>query len=353
MGFKRAGLRILWANDIDKDACETFEANHPRVIHRGDLKESLKELSGLKGVHLVFGGPPCQGFSVAGKMDPKDERSTLLWSFLDVVAAVKPNGFVCENVKALGRLKKWADTRSRFIARAKEIGYGCAFVVLDSSEFGVPQRRERVFFIGVRGRAVSGDSLLARFEGKKKTPVTVRQAIQHLGPAGTPSNEMTCKARITMASNPIMRKSPYAGMMFNGLGRPMGIDGFSATLPASMGGNKTPIIDEANLHGSAQENWIIGYHKHLQGGGETLPFESAPARLRRLTIKEAALIQTFPPDYKFKGSKSSIYQQIGNAVPCSLAEAVAKVALEEIEEKPLPKPKAGHGIQGDLFTEIG
>ena len=124
-----------------------------------------------------------------------------------------------------------------------------------------------------------------------------------------------------------MRKSPYAGMMFNGLGRPMNLDAVSCTLPASMGGNKTPIIDSQLLADANSDDWIKNYHDGLADGSIIPEYRPAPERLRRLTINEAALIQTFPRDYVFMGTKSAIYTQIGNAVPCKLAECVARSTL--------------------------
>ena len=112
-------------------------------------------------------------------------------------------------------------------------------------------------------------------------------------------------------------------MLFNGAGRPINLDEYSNTLPASMGGNKTPIIDDEALYDN-KENFVVGYHRKIVKGKKAT-FKEAPKRLRRLTIKEAAAIQTFPTDYKFTGPMSSQYKQIGNAVPVKLAEAVAKV----------------------------
>lgn len=129
-----------------------------------------------------------------------------------------------------------------------------------------------------------------------------------------------------------MRKSPYAGMYFNGQGRPINIDGYSNTLPASMGGNKTPFIDEEYLYGSAECDWVIDYHKSLLEGTIEPKFEEAPKRLRRITIKEAARIQSFPDDYIFCGNKGKIYTQIGNAVPCRLAEAVARAVIKYLNQ---------------------
>ena len=104
---------------------------------------------------------------------------------------------------------------------------------------------------------------IQNIEQKKSQPKTIRETISRLGPAGTPNNPMTCTARVTLALNPIMSKSPYAGMIFNGMGRPLNLEGVSNTLPASMGGNKTPIVDEELLHFNAKDNWIEEYHKAL------------------------------------------------------------------------------------------
>lgn len=94
------------------------------------------------------------------------------------------------------------------------------------------------------------------------------------------------------------------------------------------GGNKTPFVDEEYLYGDAKEDWVVDYHKGLVDGSIVPEFKEAPGRLRRITINEAIRIQTFPDDYIFKGNKGKIYTQIGNAVPCKLAEAVAKTVID-------------------------
>lgn len=335
VGFKKAGVNIVWSNELDKDACNTYEANHPEsTLFRGDIRNAFNELEAYKGTDIIFGGPPCQGFSVAGKMDPNDERSTLIWTYLDVVRIIKPKAFVLENVSALAKLEKWKDVRTKMFQIANEMGYSCYPFLLNSSNYGVPQKRERVFFIGLLNKDIDVEKMLKRINVQEKPTKTIRETISHLGPAGSPNNPHTCEARITLASNPVLRKSPYAGMIFNGMGRPLDIEGIANTLPASMGGNKTPIIDEALLYHSASDNWIVDYHSKLMEG--IMPeFTDAPSRLRRITLKEAALIQTFPEDYIFKGSKSAVYRQIGNAVPCLLAQAVASAVIDELDSKPI------------------
>jgi DNA (cytosine-5)-methyltransferase 1 len=132
-------------------------------------------------------------------------------------------------------------------------------------------------------------------------------------------------------------------LLFNGQGRPLNPDGYSCALHASMGGNKTPMIDQDHCY-FGQDSWVEWYHGHLTAGGA--PLATAPKRLRRLTIDEAIRIQTFPPDYQFIGSQSSIYRQIGNAVPCDLAQVVATVVAnclmqgEKRRLRPLGHPDA-------------
>jgi DNA (cytosine-5)-methyltransferase 1 len=337
VGFIRAGVDIVSANDIDKDACLTYEVNHPEgIIKCGDINQSLTDIRQFEGVDIVFGGPPCQGFSVAGKMNPDDPRSKLLWVFMEAVEFTKPRAFICENVKALAVLDKWAEIRQKLFHFASQLGYKYKLVVLNSSDFGVPQSRERMFLIGFRD-VEDISNLEAQFDRYKKPSPTVRDILLPLGVAGSKNNQRICSAKVTIAAKPVMRRSPYAGMMFNGQGRPLNPDGYSCALHASMGGNKTPIIDEEHCYYD-QDSWVEWYHSYLMKGGEPLPLDAAPKRLRRLTIDEALRIQTFPHDYQFIGRQSSVYRQIGNAVPCDLAQVVAQVVRDFLVNPRLVMP---------------
>ncbi len=334
IGFERAGVKTVFANELMKEAAETYNANHPgNVMVNDDINNVIDTLEEFRGADFVFGGPPCQGFSVAGKMDPDDERSKLIFTFLDVVEKVQPKAFVMENVKALGILEKWEPIRKKYLERAQSMGYSCIPIILNATEYGVSQKRERVFFIGIKG---NGDPFFEYHmrdlieQQKQKAPI-VKELLQSLGHAGTEMNPDTCTAKITFATRPIMRKSPYAGMYFNGQGRPIDVDGYANTLPASMGGNKTPFIDEEYLYGEAESDWVVEYHKGLLDGTIIPEFKDAPNRLRRITINEAARIQSFPDDYVFCGNKGKIYTQIGNAVPCKLAEVVAKAVIKYMQ----------------------
>ena len=325
VGFERAGFKVEWANDLNKAACATYALNHPGKISCGPIQDFLDSVTQFSGVDLVFGGPPCQGFSVAGKMDPDDERSQLLWRFFEVIEIARPAAFVCENVKALAKLSKWGRVRRRMFERANALGYECRLVVLDARHFGVSQGRERMFLLGSRigGIERTEEALDAH---RCEAPI-LRRLFDGLGKAGSKTNSRTCSAKITIATSPVMRRSPYAGMLFNGQGRPLNPDGYASTMHASMGGNKTPIIDELHFQGE-EPSWIEWYHSHLMNGGTPLGFEDAPDRLRRLTLDEAIRIQTFPIDYRFYGTQSQVFTQVGNAVPCDLAWAVGKVMGE-------------------------
>ena len=328
VGFKAAGFEIVAANELDKHACETFQANHPdTLLLEGDIDNCGADLNEFTGIDVVFGGPPCQGFSVAGKMDPDDPRSKLIFNFCSIVEQLQPKAFVMENVKSLGSLSKFECVRIALISRFQKAGYSVTIHILNAKDFGVPQSRERVFFIGVKkGFKPISSSIFQKY---RKVAPTLREVLIPLGKPGTAGNERICNAKVTLASKPILRKSPYAGMLFNGQGRPLNPDGWASTLPASMGGNRTPIIDNNHLY-HGDDAWVEDYHQHLMKGGKPQGMHDAPSYLRRLTIDESALLQTFPANYIFCGPSSRVFSQIGNAVPCGLAKVVAMSVKESL-----------------------
>jgi DNA (cytosine-5)-methyltransferase 1 len=322
-GFIGAGANPIWANDIDPDAVATYRETLGNHIVRGDVGESLAEIAGLSP-DLVIGGPPCQGFSVAGRMRPDDPRSKHVWTFFEAVREVQPRGFVMENVKNLAVNARWSGLVSALISYAEQLGYTTRLFLLNASHYGVPQARERMFLVGLREAT---PTMPAPTTGGRLP--TVRNALEKLPRIGDPGNDSICTARVTPARRPVLRKSPYAGMLFNGQGRPLNLDAPAVTLPASMGGNRTPIIDQDELDGVSTENWVISYHRKLWAGHA--PITCVPKRLRRLTVEEAAALQTFAPKWNFSGRQSARYRQIGNAVPPKLAEAVARQVISDLD----------------------
>jgi DNA (cytosine-5)-methyltransferase 1 len=340
LGFARAGARPVWANDIDPFAVETYnripKAEDPgwreaaerfqgHTAVAGDVRVLARDLD-EGAADLVVGGPPCQAFSVAGRMDPNDPRSRHVFNFLGVVAKVRPRAFVMENVAALARNQRWTGVIAQLVATAAK-DYDTRLVVLNASHWGVPQARERMFLVGLpKG---TGEIVMPAAP-TLSSPPSVGDALGALPPAGQPGNEQLCTAKITMAKKPVLRLSPFAGMLFNGQGRPVDLNRPAPTLPATMGGNRTPIIDLGQLE-DGKAPWVVGYHHRLWTERKP-PIAHLPpeARLRRLTVEEAAAIQTFPSDMDWCGPQSARFRQIGNAVPPVLAWHVAQAVLSSL-----------------------
>ena len=343
LGFARAGFTPIWANDIDADAVNTY--NRLDQITDPDWVNAAARFVGHKSVcgdvrvaasaleegmaDLVIGGPPCQGFSVAGRMDPNDPRSRHVFDFLGLVNRIKPKAFVMENVAALARNKRWGDI-IRTLQETATRDYKVTLVILNASHWGVPQARERMFLVGV---PQDGPDFVLPAPPTASNPPTVREALLTLPPSGLAGNDSLCTAIITLAKSPVLRRSPYAGMLFNGQGRVMNLDGPAPTLPATMGGNRTPIVDDGDL-ASISKPWIVDYHHRLfhehKAALAALPAE---ANLRRLSVEEAAVIQSFPRDTPWQGRQSAKFRQIGNAVPPLLAFAVASAVMETLKGK--------------------
>jgi len=319
LGFRRAGVEVVWANDFNARACETYRRNIGDEILCGSIMDF--KYGDFPECDLVFGGPPCQGFSVAGKMDPNDPRSKLVFEFQKVVRAKRPMWFVMENVAALGRLEKFAAIRQRLIDGYRRMGYRVDFKVLDSQYYATPQRRERLIMIGTRD--ATGE---IRFPEPSTILISARDVLRKFDAPGTGNNSGVCEARITLAKNPVLRISPYAGMMFNGLGRPIDLERPCQTLPASMGGNKTPIIDTNLLHDRKATNWLSATHAKARSGAD-LSKVKVPSYMRRITVSEAAALQGFPPDFVFCGSQCDKFRQIGNSVPPPFAERIARTVV--------------------------
>ncbi len=331
LGFAQAGLEVRWAVDHDPFAIETYNTNLEPYGVCGDVLrvDPPRDI----GPDVVIGGPPCQGFSVIGRMDPGDPRSRHVDHFFDVVEHLRPRAFVMENVKALGMSPRWEHVRSRLLNRAEGLGYERSLFILNAQDYGVPQSRERMFLVGLRGVKP-----LKPRPTTSEHPPTVRHALSHLPRFGDPGNDETCSAQVIPARSPIMRPTAFRGsLLFNGSGRPLQLDGLAKTLPASMGGNATPIIDQEELE-SGVEPWVVAYHRHLREGGK--PVRRVPGRLRRITVQEAAALQTFPLDWRFVGPRVAQYRQIGNAVPPNLAQALGTTIFEALRRADVETPAA-------------
>lgn len=312
LGLKNAGFRSLFSVDNDPAAGLTYRQNFPEVpLFDGDVKKV--DFSDWKGkIDIVAGGPPCQPFSVAGSQKSFEDARDMLPQFIRAVSEIRPKGFLMENVAGLASTRH-KDYLARTIDSLSAIGYKVHAKILDSADYGVPQHRRRLFLVGL----TDGDfEFPMETHGPKarKDYMTAAEAL-----AACPRDEPN-RAVVTYARNPVLRPSPWAGMLVNGGGRPVNLAKPSQTIPASAGGNRTHILDN--------EGVLLEYHEQLLNGGKIRTGQVG--RVRRLTVRESARLQTFPDNFEFIGKRSSQYRQVGNAVPPGLAEAVAQELIGHI-----------------------
>ncbi len=317
LGFAAGGFRPVVAVEADPDAAATYAAAHPDTdLLVGDIAE-VDPTPWRGRIDLVAGGPPCQPWSLGGlrrgRADPRDG----IPQFLRVVAELRPRAVVMENVAGLTR----GGARAAFddvLAALADLGYTVDHRVLQAADHGVPQRRERCFVVGLadpRAAAAFAWPTPTHGPGRRRPHRPVGEVVAP-EPVGAANGSI-----VTYARRPSLRPDPYHGQVFNGGGRPLDLARPAPTLLASMGGNKTPWVDRDGI--------VPDYHRHLVDGGP--PRHGTVPGARRITVAEAAAIQTFPPSMRFAGARSSQYRQIGNAVPPRLAEAVAsrvRAALE-------------------------
>ena len=312
-GLDQAGLDVVAGADCDRDACESFAKAHPgaEVLH-GDV--AAMDLSHWRReVDVVVGGPPCQPWSSGGKrLGAGDTRDG--WpAFLRALAALRPIGFIAENVPGLAAQARRGELRA-LLDELADFGYRVAAQVLDAADYGVPQRRRRLVLVGNTGR----DFLFpepAFGPGRRHAWRTAGEVVS-AEPLGNPNTSV-----VTYARRPDVRPDPYGGHVFNGGGRPIDLSRPAPTLLASMGGNKTPWVDTAGV--------VPEYHAHLSR--DRSPRSGTVPGARRITVDEAALLQTFPAAASFAGPRSSAYRQVGNAVPPVLARALGEALLAQFE----------------------
>ena len=150
-GFRMLGFDMCWGLDYWNPAVDTFRANHPKTkVYQVDITkvDNSRLREWFKGVSVIVGGPPCQGFSTAGKRALDDPRNELVKEFLRVVRVLLPDAFVMENVEGFTNFNKGVLVLE-LIEEFEKLNYGLTYGVLDAVNYGVPQRRKRFFFIGI------------------------------------------------------------------------------------------------------------------------------------------------------------------------------------------------------------
>jgi len=289
LGFEQAGHKIIWVNDIDKSACDTYAKNFPII----PLRKKIQEVKDFPDADIVIGGYPCQGFSLAGNRDAFDKRNYLYLEFARVLKTVRPKFFVAENVKGVIVPFKSARAVDLMLQEFRSCGYNVTWQLLNAKDYGVPQDRERVFIVGVKKDLNVEYTFPKKTHGRPplKPYVTLREAIGDL-----PEPKEGEYYDHTGFSSRYMSRNRIRGW-----------DEVSFTIQAS--GRHTP------LHPSCPPMKKVGEDKWV--------FTDNVKKYRRLSVREIATIQTFPKSFVFCGSLSSQYKQIGNAVPPLLAKCIA------------------------------
>lgn len=273
LGFQKAGYEILAAFDNWDEAVTVYHNNFNHPVIKQDLSDVEQTVAEIEKYNpdMIIGGPPCQDFSSAGKRDENNGRGDLTVSYAKIVTTIKPEWFVMENVDRILKTGKLVEARKIF----KDCGYGLTETVLNASFCGVPQRRKRFIMIGHWGEK----------DGFMLDVLEKRQASKEMTIAEYFGNQIDIKYYYRHPRSYARR----------------GIFSVDEPSPTIRGVNR-PMPAGYKLHPTDPVTSLVG--------------------IRPLTTQERSMIQTFPKDFKFIGTKTGMEQMIGNAVPVNLAKFV-------------------------------
>lgn len=300
LGFEFAGFNLVWANDFDKFAVQTYKANVNENIVFGDIRE-VKNL--IPDHDVLIGGFPCQPFSTLGKLKGfQDEvRGTLFFEILDIIKSHNTKIVVLENVKNLVNHDS-GNTFKRIITELNEAGFICYHQILNSCDFGIPQRRNRVFIVAFNKKFFSSEILFS-FPIKEELKVTTQDLLDKDVPA---KYFLTKKLEKTIMG--------------------MGTKGYIVKPTIDLPISKTLCATMHKMHRASQDNYVT----------DTINWERANDEnripIRRLTPNECRKLQGFPSDWIQVVSDCQAFKQFGNAVTVDVAYKVACQVLKTYKE---------------------
>ena len=344
-GFEKLGFQVEWALDHWKPATETFKHNHPNTaVYDKDITEvSDDEVRSLfMGAQIVVGGPPCQGFSTAGKRALNDPRNRLVKEFLRIVKILRPVAFVMENVKGFTNFNGGL-LRRDLLAQFRAIGYKTADGLLDASSFGVPQKRKRFFIIGMIGKTpklpVPTHGIVKETFNSNLLPfVTFNDATSDLPliEAGEKSDNYSSKPKNEYQS--AMRRGCTKLTLHEAPKHKAHTIELIKYIP--QGKSAFDIMDSIPEELRPTSGYPNSYKRiKLNESAPTITRNFTvpsstncihPIANRALTLREAARIQSFPDCYQFAGSFTEKRLLIGNAVPPLLSLAIAKAVAKSL-----------------------
>jgi len=324
LGFTNAGFNLVYANDNWEGCWETFEKNHGIKIDRRSIADVRPE--DIPDVAGFVGGPPCQSWSLAGKMEGIDDpRGKIFWAYVDLIEAKKPLFFLAENVPGIIS-KTHIKEFEKLISRFRQIGYRVSYKPLDARDYGVPQDRRRVIAVGYRndlGIAFefpppthSKDPKIS-LDGRTLKPwVTLRETIGDLPEAKPAREKNKANGGLDIPNHEYMNGG--FSTIYMSRNRVRGWDEQSFTIQA--GGRHAP------CHPKAPKMEFVEKDKRIFAPGKEHLY-------RRLSVRECARIQTFPDDFIFYyDNVADGYKMVGNAVPVKLAEALARKIMQDLRD---------------------
>lgn len=335
-GFMDAGFDIIVGVDNDKAALETFKKNHNGAevliadLSKQETFDKIKKIAGKRSIDVIIAGPPCQGFSLSGPRSFDDERNKLYLAVFKVVKQFNPKGFIIENVPGMATLYS-GQIKEEILRRFRALGYNVECKVLCSVDFGVPQIRKRLIFMGVRK-----DIGEVKFPTEIFTPETYRTCRDAISDLPSRINELG-EEEDCYLSEPfteyqrLMRKeckvlhnhvaTNHTQMVKDTIALvPEG--GNYKDLPKGVGESRKFNEAWTRYHGDKPSKTIdTGHRNHFHYQYNRVP-----------TIRENARLQSFPDDFIFLGTRTQQNRQVGNAVPPLLGFHIAK-ALEKNMKK--------------------
>ena len=313
VGFKKAGFKTLFAVEFNKVYAQTYKANFPEVdVFCGDIKtiadEKIEALRDKYSVDIIIGGPPCQGFSLAGNIGRRfleDERNHLFLEYFRFVKIIKPKMFVLENVASMVTHNK-GKTIEEIKGKFESIGYKIQYKVLNAVNYKVPQERRRVFIVGTL------QDIEFKYPVEDSKAITIKEAIDDL-----PKLESGETSKI-----PLHNAMKHTAQMLQKMSY-VKDGGNRNDIPESIRPKSGDIRKYIRYNSSKPSFCVTGDMRKIFHYSQN----------RALTCRELARLQTFADDYIFCGSTIEIQQQIGNAVPCNLAKAVAEECFRSLSDE--------------------